>query len=87
MYRTDEIAVSLTAAWVRNGVANKEPEEIAHFYRAVCDALEQGHGKHISKVEEEQGKIDSGYMVFQVASISFLILVATIAILFAIYLK
>jgi len=87
MYRTDEIAVSLTAAWVHNGVANKEPKEIADFYRAVCDALEQGHGKHTSKVEEEQGKIDSGYMVLQIASVSFLILVATIAILFAIYLK
>jgi len=40
MYRTDKIAVSLTAAWVRNGngVANKEPKDIAGFYRAVCEA-------------------------------------------------
>ena len=39
MYRTDKIAVALTAAWVRNGngVANKEPKDIAGFYRAVCE--------------------------------------------------
>ena len=40
MYRTDKIAVALTAAWVRNGngAANQEPKDIADFYRAVCEA-------------------------------------------------
>ena len=87
MYRTDEIALALTTAWVRSGVANKEPKEIADFYRAVYDALEQVQGKDFPKVEEEQGKIDSRYMVVQVASVSVLILLTTIAILSTMYVK
>ena len=86
MYRTDEIAVALTAAWVRNGVANKAPKEIADFYRAVYDALEEVQGEDISKVEEEKGKIDIDTVV-QVATLSLLLLVATIAILSAMYMK
>jgi hypothetical protein len=86
MYRTDEIAVALTAAWVRNGVANKEPKEIADFYRIVYDALEEVKAKDASKVEGQKGKINIDTLV-QVTSVGILILMATIAILASMYIE
>ena len=65
----------------------KEPKEIAEFYCALCDALEQAQGKDISKVEELRGQIDSRYMVVQVASVGVLMLLAAIGILVTMYVK
>jgi hypothetical protein len=87
MYRTNDIAIALTEAWVRNGATNKEPREIVDFYCALCDALEQAQGKDISKAKEARGEIDSRYMVVQVASVGILTLLAAIGILFAMYVK
>jgi hypothetical protein len=90
MFRTDEIAVALTTAWVRNGVTNKEPKEIADFYRAVYDALEQVQGNNISKAKESQGKIstaDSRYKVVQVACWGILTLFAAIGTWLAMFVK
>jgi hypothetical protein len=87
MDRTKDIAMALTEAWVRNGAPNKEPKEIANFYCALYDALEQAQGKDISKVEEVQGEIDSRYRVVQVASVGILMLLAAIGILSTMYVK
>jgi hypothetical protein len=87
MDRTSKIATALTEAWVRNGATNKEPKEIADFYCALCDALEQAQGKDISKAKEARGEIDSRYMVVQVASVGILMLLAAIGILFTMYVK
>ena len=78
MDRTNDIAIALTEAWVRNGAPNKEPKEIADFYCALCDALEQGQSKELSKMEELRGEIDSRYMVVQVSSVGVLMLLAAI---------
>lgn len=87
MDRNNDIAIALIEAWVRNGAPNKEPKEIAEFYCALCDALEQAQGKDISKVEELRGQIDSRYMVVQVASVGVLMLLAAIGILVTMYVK
>ena len=56
MFRSTEIATALTETWVRSGAPNKAPKEVADFYCAVYDALEQAQG-NITKAQEAQGKV------------------------------
>jgi hypothetical protein len=49
MFRTVEIAPALTEAWLRNGVPNKTPREVADFYSALYDAVEESKRKEVAK--------------------------------------
>jgi ubiquinone biosynthesis protein COQ9 len=88
MFRASEIATALTGAWVRNG-APKTPKEIADFYCALYDALEQSQNQNVSK-EEARGKIskaDSRFRVVQLACAGLLTLLAAIGIFAALSVK
>jgi lipopolysaccharide biosynthesis regulator YciM len=81
MFRASEVATALTGAWVRNGTP-KTPKEIADFYCALYDALEQSQNQNVSK-EEAQGKAskaDSRFRVVQLACAGLLMLLAAIGI-------
>ena len=49
MFRSAEIAVALTEAWVRDGTPNKTSKEVADFYCGLCKALEEAQSKKFTK--------------------------------------
>ena len=86
MVRSEEIATALTEAWLRTGTP-KGPKEVADFYCALYDALQENN---ISKPDESQGKIskaESRDKVVQVACGGVLTLLAVIGILLAMFVK
>jgi hypothetical protein len=50
MFRSAEIAIALTEAWVRDGAPNKTSKEVADFYCGLYNALEEAQSKKMPKV-------------------------------------
>ena len=61
MNRSAEIAMTLTEAWVRAGVSQKGPKEVADFYWALYHALDAPGGKTSSlRASDKVAQLISG---------------------------
>ena len=50
MFRSAEIAIALTEAWIGSGTPNKGPKEVADFYLAIYGALEEAKATKITQI-------------------------------------
>jgi hypothetical protein len=80
MFRTAEIALAVTKAWVRDGAPNKTPKEVADFYRGLYKALEEAQGNTITKVRARD-------IAVQLTCAGLLLLLVTMWVLLAIFAK
>jgi hypothetical protein len=80
MFRSAEIATALAEVWIRNGTPNKTPTEVAAFYCALYDALEESQSRKIPKYRS----IDA---VIQLTCGGVVALLTTIWIFLAVFVK
>ena len=80
MFRSAEIAVALTEAWVRNGTPNKTSKEVADFYCGLYKALEEAQSKKFTKAR-------SCHMAVQLTCAGVLMLFVATWVLLAMFVK
>ena len=81
MFSSVEIATALTEAWIRDGAPNKRSKEVADFYCALYDALEESQRKKFPKI---RSSIDTAT---QLTCGGVVVVLTTIWILLAMFVK